>query len=47
MALTAYAQNEDRIRATRAGFQAHLVKPVEQEELVATVKNLSTLRVIR
>ena len=44
VALTAYARTDDRIRAVRAGFQAHVVKPVQQEELVAIVKSLSTKR---
>jgi CheY-like chemotaxis protein len=29
IALTAYARTEDRTRAFRAGYQAHLAKPVE------------------
>jgi CheY-like chemotaxis protein len=34
VALTAYAQTSDRIRALRAGFQAHVAKPFEPERLL-------------
>jgi CheY-like chemotaxis protein len=37
IALTAFACSEDRARALRAGFVAHLAKPVEPLELVATI----------
>ena len=37
VALTAFARPEDRTQALRAGFAAHLVKPVEPPELLATV----------
>ena len=37
IALTAFARAEDRIRALRAGFVAHVAKPVEPSELLATV----------
>jgi signal transduction histidine kinase/DNA-binding response OmpR family regulator len=37
VALTAYASGEDRARALDAGFQEHLVKPVEPERLVAAI----------
>jgi CheY-like chemotaxis protein len=37
VALTAFARAEDRIRALRAGFVAHVAKPVEPSELLATV----------
>jgi PAS domain S-box-containing protein len=37
IALTAYARPDDRDRALQAGFQAHLTKPVEPWELVASV----------
>jgi PAS domain S-box-containing protein len=40
-ALTAYAWAEDRVRALRSGFQSHVTKPVEPEELVAVVENLA------
>jgi CheY-like chemotaxis protein len=39
-ALTAYAGQTDRTRILEAGFQAHVAKPVEPEELIATVARL-------
>jgi signal transduction histidine kinase/CheY-like chemotaxis protein len=41
LALTAYARIEDRDRCILAGFQAHLAKPVEPAELIATVAGLA------
>jgi PAS domain S-box-containing protein len=41
IALTAYARAEDRARAFRAGYQAHLTKPVEPGELVMTIANFA------
>jgi PAS domain S-box-containing protein len=43
IALTAYARSEDRTRALRAGYQAHLAKPVEPIELVATIASFAEL----
>jgi PAS domain S-box-containing protein len=43
VALTAYARTEDRTRAFRAGFQAHLAKPIEPSELVATIASFAGL----
>ncbi|QEH37491.1 Sensory/regulatory protein RpfC [Aquisphaera giovannonii] len=40
-ALTAFARPEDRMRAMRAGFQVHVAKPVDPEELVAVVATLA------
>jgi signal transduction histidine kinase/ActR/RegA family two-component response regulator len=40
IALTAFARSEDRTRALLAGYQIHLSKPVEPQELVATVRSL-------
>ncbi len=40
-ALTAFARSEDRTRALLSGYQAHLAKPLETFELVATVASLS------
>src|SRR6478735_6833027 len=40
IALTAYARLEDRAKATRAGFQKHMAKPVDATELVAMVDSL-------
>lgn len=41
-ALTAYARVEDRLRALSEGYQMHVVKPVEPEELVAIVASLAS-----
>jgi signal transduction histidine kinase/DNA-binding response OmpR family regulator len=41
IALTAYAREEDRIRALTAGFQMHLTKPVEPQQLIAAVARLA------
>ena len=40
-ALTAYARPEDAARAREAGFQMHLSKPVEPDELVKVVARLA------
>jgi CheY-like chemotaxis protein len=40
-ALTAYARMEDRTRALMAGFQSHVTKPVDPEELVVVVATLA------
>jgi signal transduction histidine kinase/PAS domain-containing protein len=40
-ALTAFARSEDRTRALLYGYQAHIVKPVEPTELLATVVSLT------
>ena len=40
IALTAFARSEDRTRAMMAGYQVHLSKPVEPQELIATVASL-------
>ena len=37
IALTAFARTEDRTRALLAGFVAHVAKPVESAELIATI----------
>jgi CheY-like chemotaxis protein/nitrogen-specific signal transduction histidine kinase len=39
-ALTAFARPEDAVRAHDAGFQMHLAKPVEPDELVRVVAHL-------
>ncbi|HEU4403914.1 MAG TPA: ATP-binding protein [Polyangiaceae bacterium] len=41
VALTAYARVEDRARALRAGFEAHLAKPAEPAELLRAVAALA------
>lgn len=40
VALTAYARPEDRLAALEAGFQAHITKPVDPAELIATLASL-------
>ena len=40
IALTGYATNKDRERALSAGYQLHLAKPVEPEDLVAAIVGL-------
>jgi signal transduction histidine kinase/DNA-binding response OmpR family regulator len=37
LALTAYATDEDRTQALSAGFQMHLPKPIEPENLVSSI----------
>lgn len=41
IALTAYARAEDRVQALRSGFQMHIAKPVEPDELIVAVANLA------
>jgi len=41
IALTASARDQDRFLSIEAGFQVHLSKPVEIEELVAVVADLA------
>jgi PAS domain S-box-containing protein len=40
-ALTAFARGEDRRRALRAGFQMHVAKPVDLQELATVVASLA------
>ncbi len=40
VALTAFARSEDRTRAMMAGYQVHIAKPIEAQELLATVGSL-------
>jgi PAS domain S-box-containing protein len=40
-ALTAYARTEDRLKALWAGFQTHIPKPVQPNELAAVVASLA------
>ena len=42
VALTAYAAAADRRQALLAGFQTHLAKPVEPDELLAVIASLSS-----
>jgi CheY-like chemotaxis protein len=41
LALTAYARTEDQVRALRAGYQAHVAKPLQPAELVEKVALLA------
>ncbi len=41
IALTAFARSEDRTRAMVAGYQIHISKPIEPQELIATVASLA------
>ena len=43
IALTAYARAEDRARAFRSGYQAHLAKPIEAADLVAAISRIVQL----
>jgi signal transduction histidine kinase/CheY-like chemotaxis protein len=40
VSLTAHARDEDRAHALSSGFQAHLVKPVDVDLLVTTIRRL-------
>jgi len=44
IALTAYARPEDRERALTAGYQAHLAKPVNPDEIVSWIGRLARPR---
>jgi PAS domain S-box-containing protein len=41
IALTAYARAEDRARAFRAGYQAHLAKPIEPTDLLTAIARIA------
>jgi PAS domain S-box-containing protein len=41
VALTAFSQREDRVRAMASGFQVHLAKPVDPAELIAVIQALA------
>jgi signal transduction histidine kinase/ActR/RegA family two-component response regulator len=41
LALTAFARVEDRMHVLRAGFQMHVPKPIEPDELIAVVASLA------
>ena len=44
IAITAYARPEDRQRALLAGYQIHLSKPIEAQELIAAIATFRNLR---
>jgi PAS domain S-box-containing protein len=41
IALTAFARSEDRTRAMMAGYQVHIAKPIEPQELTVAVGSLA------
>jgi PAS domain S-box-containing protein len=41
VAVTAYARAEDRVRVLAAGFQMHISKPIDPDELIAVVASLT------
>jgi PAS domain S-box-containing protein len=41
VALTSHGRSEDRLRALQAGFQTHIVKPVEPAELALVIASLT------
>jgi PAS domain S-box-containing protein len=43
VALTAMARREDRRRALLAGYQLHVAKPVDHDELIAAIAGVATL----
>lgn len=42
LAVTGYMSADDQTRASEAGFQAYLIKPIDPAELIATIKALLT-----
>lgn len=42
LALTAFSQREDRIKALTAGFQMHVTKPVAPEELIVVIDTMTS-----
>ncbi len=40
IALSAFAMQQDQLRAREAGFDAHLAKPVSAEQLLATIRTI-------
>ncbi len=40
VALTAYASSKDRTKALAAGFQSHIPKPVDRDELLAVIESI-------
>ncbi len=43
IALTGYGQSRDKEKAALAGFDAHLIKPVDTEQLVRTIEAVTNL----
>lgn len=44
IALTAFSGKEDRLAALEAGFEQHLVKPIDPNQLITTITNLLELK---
>ncbi len=44
VALTGWGQEEDRRRSKEAGFDAHMVKPVDYDALPKLLASLDTVR---
>ena len=44
IALTGYGRPEDRRKSLEAGFDAHMVKPVDPDELTALIAKLTAAR---
>ena len=42
VAITAYARPEDTERSLSSGYQMHVTKPVDMDELLATVASLAS-----
>jgi PAS domain S-box-containing protein len=47
VAVTAFARPEDRTRALRAGYQAHVAKPIRAADLIAIVRSFGDLAAAR
>jgi CheY-like chemotaxis protein len=47
VAVTAFARPEDRTRALRAGYQAHVAKPIRSSDLIAIVRSFGDLAAAR
>jgi CheY-like chemotaxis protein len=43
IAVTGYAHPDDRDRLLAAGFQAHLRKPIDPDEIISTVASLAVV----
>jgi len=44
LALTAYGRVDDKIKIIEAGYQAHVIKPVDASELAAVIASLAGRR---
>ena len=40
IALTAHARSEDRVRAFESGYQQHVAKPLDDNELALVIEQL-------